>query len=71
MIPIIPSQRLILLAACLLPLALLATFSGAWSGIWLVGLLVLLLLAVIDLLVSGRVLEGLRINVDPVTRFSA
>jgi len=69
-IPIIPSQRLILLAACLLPLALLATFSGAWSGIWLVGLLVLLLLAVIDLLVSGRVLEGLRINVDPVTRLA-
>lgn len=67
---VVPSRRLLLLASLSLPLALLATLSAAYALFWWAYLGLLTLLALLDLLRSGRCLNGLRVDPEPVTRLA-
>ncbi|MGJ8639116.1 MAG: DUF58 domain-containing protein [Opitutaceae bacterium] len=66
----VPSQRSLYLAATLLPLGLFGAASPDW--VWLVplGILGLLILGVVDLYLSSQLLDGLRVELEPVTRLA-
>ena len=66
----VPSQRSLFVAALLMPLGLLGTVSSEWGWWVLIGAAALLVAAVIDLYVSARLLDGLRVEADPVTRLA-
>lgn len=66
----VPSQRSLFLAAVILPLGLLGAASVEW--VWLVpaGIIGFMVLGVLDLYLSSRLFEGLRVEIDPITRLA-
>ena len=66
----IPSKLFVLLAGLLLPLGLLGSVAPQLDWVIFPGIGVLALLALIDLHLSSHVLENLRIEVEPITRFT-
>lgn len=66
----IPSKRCLMLAALLLPLGLLSASSVEWVWLVPVGLLALIAVGVLDLYLSARLLDAVRIELDPVTRLA-
>ena len=67
---IVPSQQLILVVGCLMPVALLAAFRPEWSNLWVLALAVIGMMALVDALVSAQRLANVRIEADPVTRLA-
>lgn len=67
---IVPSRRLILLAGLCLPVALLSTVNPALGLVLPLLAGALTLAALLDLLVSGKRLDSLRVQPDPVTRLA-
>lgn len=67
---VVPSRRLLLLAGLSLPVALLGTLGPGYAVLLWAYLGLLILLALLDLVLSGRCLHGLRVDPDPVTRLA-
>ena len=66
----VPSQRCLLLAALLLPLGLLSAASIEWGWLVPIGISALVLVGVVDLYWSARLLDTVRVELDPVTRLA-
>ena len=67
---IVPSRRMLLLAGLSLPVALLATLGPGHAVFLPAFAAVLLLIALLDLMLSARCMQDLRIEPDPVTRLA-
>ncbi len=67
---VVPSRRLLLLAGLSLPVALLGTLGEGYSVFLWAYLGLLILLALLDLVLSGGCLQGLRVDPEPVTRLA-
>ena len=67
---IVPSNRLLLLSAVLIPVALAAAFGSAVLPLMVAGVLLLLIIIGLDILISLGVLSGIEIEAPDLVRLS-